>query len=367
MNQNQPALLWHDHKKVWYTKYSRYDDQDEYRPRWSYFTPSKAESQPLYDSEMAVWREHRNRRNAEVRSQPRIKPTTGRIVGDVIKEFLVVKAASGRSHYTIRHLSYSLGRFSGIYSTWDAAAFDIQCLQSFKVFLSKIAPKLSNKTIDHELAAAKAIARWGCGMGYFRPMMLDVIELLPVEETDPKGYTLKEARTMYRLAPVFLKPWIDLTWLTMCRPTETVRITQGLGDWCDDYGKVATNQATARKRFGVFKLKFGHSKTSNRYIVFSQQALRAMERAEPRYSRTDSFSTACARIVDKSGEPVGYRPHFLRHGCATYLNRSEGADRAIVDLALGHTPGRVSLTYQPREFEALRRLMNAVPSLSGRR
>lgn len=362
MNQNQPALLWHEHRQRYYCKYTCYDESGQLRPKWVYFSADKEASQRAYDQEMLQWREHRTARNEEIRNQPRTRRQR-KLLGDVIKEFYQAREIQGRSVYTLAHLRNSLRRFAAIYAEWDATAFAVGNLQDFKAYLVKLKPKLSAKTIDHELAAAKAVLRWGAHMGYIRPIMLDVVELLPVPRPRPKGYALADAKRMHQLAPDHLKPWIQLTWLTLCRPTETIRLIQGLGDWVDDDGDAAVPRGVVRDRYRVFKLAWGHSKTPNRFIVFSRRALSALDQAEPRYSRTDSFSTACARIEDESGEPAGYRPHFLRHGAATYLHKIAGVDRATVDLALGHVLSRVSETYQPIDFAVLRQTVDRIPSL----
>lgn len=369
MNQRQPSLLWHEAKGVWYVKYTIRDSLGNLRPKWVYFGPDKKLAQEGYDREMLAWREHRNRRNAELRTRPTVRRERMR-VADVVDKFYDARETRGRSPLTLAFLRNSLRRFLGVYGDQDAGVLCLRNLQDFHAWLCRIKPekgrqkggktppeRLSDKTIAHELASVKSLCRWAAAMGFMQPMALDLIQPPDLPDPRPRGYTLADAKRMHRLAPEHLKPYILMTWLTACRPTEAVRLGLGLFDWLDDREEVPANQQRARERWGLAKLHHKASKTPNRIILFSPAALTALARIDGRYRRTDSYSTACDRHCD------GMRPHFLRHGSAQYMGQRLRAARADVDTVLGHVPSRVSRAYQPIDWKALRALVARIPSL----
>ena len=301
--------------------------------RVHYLGVDKARAQVKYAQEIVKWAQWRAERT-RVPARPRTLIT----VFELYERYLAAKKGQ-RAEQTILHIKNSLRRFLITFSTMPAESIRPVVLQDFKQSLGKLA--LAPRTINHEIAAAKAMLRYGWRMELIPVVDLGIVEPIPLPRPKPKGYTPAQVKAMIYKAPPYLACWIELHWNLMARNMEMIRVVGDAGEWPEPW---------------LFRPD--QAKTGGRHLVFSNHSLTLLDVCEPRYTRMDSYGTACGRAC-------GCYPHAIRHGAAQYLH-SQGVGRAEIDQALGHLPSRVSVTYNPVEYEPLRATMSLLaPALAG--
>jgi len=289
----------------------------------------KKVAQIEYADHLRRWGEWKSKK-AETRV--RVLPGGPKRIVDVYDAFIDQRRACVTSYTTVFYEG-SLRRFIAVYGRYPADMVRVGEILAFRSDLLSMG--LARKTVNHEIGAIKTLMQWGAGMEFMPALPLQAIKALSLPPVPKKGYKLADVRKMMAKAEDKLKPWIAVNWLTMARPMEMVRL-------------VAREGVFESK--GVFR--FNESKTSTRsgeprHLVLSDLALKWLGKSEPLYSRLDSYSRSVRRACGAGG------PHPLRHGAASHLH-SLGVDRVTVDLILGHLPSRVSRSYVPIDWPALR-------------
>ena len=232
-----------------------------------------------------------------------------------------------RAEHTLAHIRNSARRFLAYFAEWPAETIRPAALQAYKEQLQDLG--LADKTVNHHVAAAKSILRFGSAMELIPACNLDAVQMIPLRRPAKKGYSPKQVGDMWARSPPHVRHWIALHWHTLARPMEMVRLVNGWGEWIEPW---------------LFRPEA--AKTSGRHLVLTRHALSLLSRCEARWTRLDSYGTAVWRAC-------GRYPHPIRHGAAQYLVR-RGVDRATIDLVLGHVPSRVSSIYNPIRYDALR-------------
>lgn len=251
---------------------------------------------------------------------------------DIAEQFIETKRSEGGDNLA-RYYSKQLRRFLHLFG--QDYADRIRAMDLLKLKAQMLAQHFAPKTINHDLVAIKAMLNWASGIELVPAANLRAAKVLPLPPVRVRALSHFEVLSFVHGAPEPMRYWLGTQYLTAARPTEMVRIAQGQGEWVAD---------------GVFRLDRGKMDLKTRmarHVIFSPLALSWLTRVEPTWARLDSYSQA---VRDKCGAGG---PHPLRHSAATHLILA-GADRASVDLILGHAPTRVSLTYAQVDFRPLR-------------
>lgn len=199
---------------------------------------------------------------------------------------------------------------------------------------------LASKTINHDVGAVKTMFRWAARKGYAPSVPFDLVRTLPTSPGDPVELEPRAIRLLVRaverVEPELARHW-SINYLTMCRPSETIRIVAvaaGLRDGlapADAGGAWSPivrdgTRVAGGRLLELFEHKTAHHAQRRRVIV-TDECRRHIESARPRWSRLDSYSAFSRRH--------GVAPSWLRDSAANHL-RSGGVAEADVDLLLGH-------------------------------
>lgn len=324
MNTRKPGLKWHRHKRLYYVRR---------QGRCVYLGRDREQARHRYHAEMIDWAKRRAQHEIVAAQRRRFRDLT---LADLYDRFIDAKRTEVRPD-TVRHYQAHLRRFVAVYHWCPASAITPHNVQSIKTDL--IAGGLRPRTVNHEIACIKAMLQWGVDFELIPQLHLRAVKPVRLDPPPPKGYSVAQMRRMIRWAPARLKPWLRVNWLTACRPAEVVRLVNGEGQWIDE---------------GVFRLT--QAKTRDRHLLLSELAIKHLKRCHPVFHHLNSYGQACRRHCkcDRSDpNERGMTPHPLRHGAAQELVR-RGVRRQVVDLILGHMPGRTSLTYVPIAWQPLR-------------
>jgi len=252
-----------------------------------------------------------------------------------MRQFLAAKELEGgigRFKYYQKHLK----RFINGYGHRAVNTIRVGDLHAIRQAM--LGQKYHPKTINHDIVAVKAMFNWAGDLEIIEhPPNLRGCKTLPLPPPADRSMPLEDVKAMLKKAGEYderLQPWLSVNYLTAMRPTEVVRTVFGEGDWTEDR---------------VFRLdvsKVAVKTQMPRHVVFSAEAYSWFEKCEPVWRLQNSYSYATRKACGPGG------PHPLRHSAASHLLQS-GADRAAVDLILGHLPSRVSLTYAPISWRNL--------------
>ncbi len=318
MNTRKPGLSKHKASGQWYV---------EWGGRCRYLGKDKAKARELYAEQIVEWAKWRAGRDGPAGvTAPRRTAIT---IWELYKRFMASKRVECASA-TVEFYRHALRPFTAHYAVWLAESFKAKDLQGYKEV--QMAKGHGPKHVKHLVSAAKTLLQYGMDLHDLPAINLKGVKSPQVPRPEPKGYTITTMRKMVIDAPDGLKPWLRVNWLTLARPMEVVRMVHGDGEWVNPW----LFQPDAAKTLG-------------RRIVLSKLALRHLKHCAPHWSRLDSYGRACRRLNNDHG----LTPHPLRHGAAQRLGFL-GADRETIDLILGHAPRRVSETYLPIDWKALR-------------
>ena len=190
------------------------------------------------------------------------------------------------------------------------------------------------KTINHCLTAIRTMYTWSSGLEMTPPVDLRGAKNLPLGPTAPEMVTVEHVRRVIANAKSKVQPWLAITYLGLLRPTETMRVVAGSGDWIQP---------------GVFRLdrgKMDEHASIKRHCLFSDLALECLARCQYHWSRLGSWSRAASI--------AGIKAKVLQKSAAAHLIQHHHAAAADVELLLGHVHGRLSVTYYLPDFERLR-------------
>ncbi len=304
----------------------------QYFVRWGgkdhYLGRDHSDAHEKYLDQLNQWSQWRSQRNAR-----RLPPMQKAIyVAEIAKHFLRTKELEGgidRRRYYDKHLSRFLRPFGDVRSELIRPVH-IQHLKD-ELLNAGYAPK----TINHDIGAVKSMLDWAAAMEYLQPVSFKAIKKLPLGPPPDKSLPFKTVKTMIKKAPNKVRPWLALNYLCLMRPSEVIRVVLKQGTWIEE---------------GVYRIKgkMDHRTTLPRHVCFSEEALGWLDKADPVWSRLDSYSQAVRKSC-----PHG--PGRLRHSAATHLTKLESPPpRADIDLLLGHVPPRVSVTYAHIAWQPLR-------------
>ena len=274
----------------------------------------------------------------------------------LVRLFLESYEAEGRPQ-TSRYFSRHLRRFLHVYGRLFADELDAAALNALKRDLHAL--RLAPKTIAHDINACKTLLRWGHENhpSQVPAIMLRSVRTPALPPPMPEPLTPAQTREFIRrcaAADTRLEPWLALNYLCFARPSEIVRLVAGEGVWVPLPGP--DGRPVERGLFRLRESKMQRRTSVPRHLVLTEEALMWLEVARPHWSRLDSYSAAVSRALgDRASRaawlPTG--PRVLRDSAATHLHLL-GEARGTVDLLLGHMPSRVSMTYTPIAWHALR-------------
>lgn len=316
MNTRKPSLSKHKASGQWYVRWGG---------RCHYLGKDRAKAREAYAEQIVEWAKWRAGRDGPAGlTAPRRDAIT---VAELVQRFLATKQAEC-SPATADFYRYALRPFTAIYAPKAAESIKAKNLQAYKELLIGLGH--GPKHIKHLLSSVKTLFQYAMDLEDIPAINLHAVKTPRVPRPEPKGYNITAMRGMVNRAPHSLKPWLRVNWLTMARPMEVVRMVHTDGVWIKPW----LFEPTAAKTLG-------------RRIVLSTLALKWLKHCDPHWSRLDSYGKACRRCRG------GLTPHPLRHGAAQRLH-ALGVDRATVELILGHALPRVSETYLPTPWQALR-------------
>jgi site-specific recombinase XerD len=282
-----------------------------------------------------------------------------------------------------RYFRYHLRRFLHVHGLADLVEMStpnprrgrytapvVTALQAFKEDLTRsappAAPKLSPKTINHDLTAVTRLFNFASSRGLCPPVDWRGLKKLPTRRGTPEPMSPESVRAMFgQIAGVDarLLPLLAACYLACCRPTEALRLVRGEGvfesistesgpidaaifrprihknSWRaagDEYGRAIIITDECRSWIGSW-CDLVHSHGSSGGEVSSWRPLPPSSglsgSAKPwcPWSRLDSFSAACV------GAGLAGGPHVLRDSSASHL-RALGMPLEDVRTCLGHVP-----------------------------
>ncbi len=324
MNKRIPSLKQLSDGR-WFTKWGGHKH---------YFGRDRDEALELYAESLKEWKAWRARceEARESATTPGPKGVQRPMLIQIADRFIEDKSnergpALGR--YYRKHLARLLTAYK------DAWADEIGAreLAALKSDMMKIGYK--PKTINHDLIAAKALLQWAMDHEEIPERSLRGCKAMKLGRPPNKALSPELVRQWIWSADRPMQAWLALGYLCAARPSESVAVAHGYGQWTEP---------------GIFELHAGKTdfqSLMSRHLVFSDEALSWLDLVEPVWSRFDSFSNAVRKVFPLCG------PSLLRHSAATHLNQA-GVSREETDLILGHSPGRVSLTYAHVEWQPLR-------------
>lgn len=323
-------------------------------------------------AEHAAWRAGR-----EAQSVARSDPGQHLLV-DVAQRMLDSYIAEGRPE-TAKWFAKHLARFLLVHG--EARLLDLTVVEPARhIYAPRITPLinayvadlqsagvLEPRTLRHDVTAIKRLFNFAADQGLCPAVNWRGLARLRVPRSQPEDIPPRAVAELIdkgAKSDPRLRPWLELNYYAMLRPSETVRLVcaahadrRAAPVRDPDRPKGRRRRRDARRHRGWFaplhhrgELLDGRGlfvlpdhKTLDdsgrpRLVLLTPQALSALDRAAPVWSTPSSYSQAC-RLAGIPGAP-----HVLRDSAASWL-RSLGAPRADVDTLLGHVPRAVSESY----------------------
>lgn len=275
--------------------------------------------------EWALWQEARQQ---ALRLAPQARP----LIVDIAERFMNAKQLEGGIDLR-RYYAKHLLRFLRLFHSARGNEIRGRNINAVKEFM--LQRGYAPKTINHDIGAIKTLMTWAMDQEYIPDINLRAAKKLRLGPPKSRALDFITVYTMIHEAPPPAQAWLAVTYLTAARPTETVRLVNGLGEWVE------------QDVFRVSKGKTDQQTREPRHLILSPLARLWLLACEPVWSRLDSYSAGVRRVCGNGG------PGALRHSAATFLRRG-GTSREDIDLYLGHTPSRVSRTYTREGFSHLR-------------
>lgn len=291
----------------------------------------KSDAEHNFSRELARWAEW----FAEKQGAPKpVRRSHSKLTVAALFSAFIASKKGERSRFTIAHLNHSLRAFVAVYGGELAECIRPAVVQAWKADM--VQDDYSPKTVNHCIAAIKAMFRWGAEMELIPAVALTAIKPIRLARPEPQRYSVQQFADLLTITrDSQVAAWALLQWLTMARPAEMPRLVGRQGVFSKPW---------------IFVPK--QAKTAGRQLVLSEAALKVLALCEPRWTTHFGYRKAMWTETDRA-----YCPHPLRHGAASYLH-SRGVAREMCDLALGHVLPRVSETYVPRNTSVLRETMS---------
>lgn len=307
-----------------------------YFVRWGgrdrYLGKVKKHAEKLYLDSLEHWRRWRVAKRVsqqEAAGRPRIT------VDALAERFLDAKRLERGGDCEYRYRKH-LARFRTMYGDFDADTIRPMHLQMIK---STLAGKLAPRTINHDITTTKVMFNWASGLDLVSPVSFVGVKLIPVGPVGDQALGPAEFVAAFRRAPDYLQPWLAVNYLGLLRPSETIRVILGQGEWHSGIP-------------GIFILdrgKVDDRSSIRRHCILSDRALWWLRQAEQRYARLDSYSQA---VRDQCR--IG--PKVIQKTAAARLVLRHNVPPESVELLLGHIKSRLSVTYYLPHFKRLRQI-----------
>lgn len=270
---------------------------------------------------------------SEKAEQRRTRPVrTAMTVMALADAFLTAKGLEMGDECRSRYAKH-LRRFCAAYGLTRAANIgpaQVQCLKD-RMIRKGFAPK----TVNHDVTSVKTMFKWGAELQILPPVLMSGVKLMSLGEIPDRSMSRAMVVEYLNSAHGNMRAWLAVTYLCGMRPSETVKLVNGRGEWVERGVFAMENKARRRCRLA-------------RHVLFTAEAFRWWRLCQPQWTRLDSFSSAVCTAL-------GEGPHRLRHSAATHMLAAQ-APRSSVDEWLGHYPKRVSLVYMRPQWQRLRAL-----------
>lgn len=340
MATNPPVLKLHK-TGVWYVYWGR---------RQHYFSKDRAASERAFHDPrgehpgaLVNWSQWRS---AKLGAREVAAARRKVYVIDVAEQFLSEYVAEGRPE-TARYFRGHLRRFLSVFGRLRTDELTTGALRAWRSDLMSLrtdADKpLAPRTINHDLGAVRTMLDWAATNELAPPLALKVLKKLPAPPPAFERLTREQVRGMIARAEGIdrdLACYLALTYLCVCRPSETVRMVLGLGR----FAAVTMPDGSVHPR-GVFVLpehKTARRVTFARHVILTDEALIWLDSVKPRWTRLDAFS-ARSRTV------AGFGPKLLQKAACWHLQLA-GVDEADIDLIQGHAVPGVRRHYRQAEL-----------------
>lgn len=302
------------------------------------------------------WSEWRSARAAAGRVRVRGHAT----VIDVAEQWLGTYTAEGRVG-TARKFRGQVSRFLSVVGrlrTTELSGPVLRAWRSDLIGLTAPPRSLAPRTINHDLGAVRTMLSWAAENDLAPALPLGVLRKLPAPPPRFERLTREQVLGMVSMAESSdrdLACYVALTYLCVCRPSETVRIVRREGD----FDPVTMPDGRVHPR-GVFVLpehKTVRRVSFPRHVILSDEALVWLDSARPRWKRLDSFSSVCRAIC-------GRGPKLLQKAACWHLQLA-GVEEEDIDLIQGHAVPGVRRHYRRGELGRHRALASRLTLRSG--
>lgn len=293
----------------------------------------------------------------------------GPTIATLAKEFLADYYDNGRKE-TEAYYRAALRRFVNTFGAIRTSDFSVQAFDAFRKSLLRL--DLAPRTMVHDLKAVKTMWLWGHPRNLCPPIDFRGVKLprLPRSVPEPlPGSRIAQIVQGLEAKNRTLAAWVAFNYLTGCRPSEVVRVSQGEGQLITlppEPRKKAIPDAAIELR----EHKISRKTDASRFIVISPEALLWLPHVKPLHSPQKS-ETARQNLLNAYGRSLRLAgwpglAHKLRDSAATHL-LAAGVDQGSVDLVLGHVPTGELGSYGRPSLRVLREIAARLTLKSGPR
>lgn len=292
-----------------------------FKGKYIYFKKDKATSERMYlDWIRNVWGPAQDRKQA-AKTSPKVI--------EAVEIYLSWVYQNREKKLFMTYRSY-LRPLVAMVPELPVTELDTQVCESLKQDMLQAGYKPS--TVNHTLKAIRRmldqVDRLDLAQNLPRLRVTSVPQPRPQARPVDKPYI----EQLFQLARPVEIPWLVLNYLTCTRPSEMVRLANGIGEWVEE---------------NVFrtKSKVGDTTGYDRFILFSDEALTWVPYLKPQFSTYDSYGKA----IRKHG--LG-GPRQMRTAGASHL-RSAGVSYKDIRVILGHTEGGAVVHYVEEDFSTV--------------
>ena len=307
-----------------------------------YLGLDKREAEAKYHEHLRDWSDWWKEKRA-VREKGRGR---GRVlVGEVAKAFLESKQKE-LTKDGVYHYEKSLAHFLDIYSKQDVNWIRPKHLNSAKsdMLYKGRAPR----TINHMLNSVRTLMRWAGAMDYVSiPIDFSVIPNVALGPVAHNHASPEVIRSAIAKAPGQLQAIMAVQYLSLCRPSEILRLVNEEGNFSET-GVFVASRGKMDRRVAM-----------PRTILLSDEALAWLKCTTPRhYVLLSSYSAAMrgkkhGKYRESEEGPFPPGPKVLQKSAAQHLVM-KGVPVADIELLLGHYIKRMDFTYFTRHWQRLR-------------
>lgn len=263
-----------------------------------YLGRDKAAADELYAEQLRAWAQWSAGKNTAKRATPRGSGV--RMVRELADEWLATKLANN-GPANERYNRANLARFLHAYGDLPMSLIDAAKIESVKASMQTHVPPFKPRTINHDIGSIRDFLTWVmfAHPRAMTPFNLRAVRKVRVRKSPPNAqqpkFVADYIAAIERVNPD-LGPWLRLQYLAGLRPAEVPRVVHH-----------AAPAHWHRPELGRYVLAI-ENKTERatddfRYVVLTAEAMAALARCKPIWSRSDSYSAAVARAWH--GDPHG--------------------------------------------------------------